>query len=87
MTQNKDKMQEEICKSHKEAGVSCELCKEFNLSEKVMLEALSPDCNVYRQEDIKEFIKKLKELRCVCYLKHKCKYCEAVEELAGNKFK
>lgn len=60
--------QEEICKSHKEAGVTCEFCKEeFNLKEKIVgifRDRKNWHSNLIRDKVLevnKEFIKLVKD--------------------------
>ena len=35
------------------------------------------------QSDVKEFIKELKDARCICKADYKCAFCQKLDKLAG----
>jgi hypothetical protein len=68
---------------------------EFNLSEKAFISVRFPkaDERIFREKDVKEFIRLLKEENCFCWAfnddyitpKVLCFFCESLNKLAGDK--
>jgi hypothetical protein len=70
-----------------------EVTEKFNLGDKVTIGRFAPtnqsQFSYYKEEDVKEFIRRLKEDFCCCSEEDRgiCYHCRVIGKLAGEKLK